>query len=74
VLAAWVQPRKRFDGQVMLCFLGGYAVLRFVIEIVRDDDRGAFLGLSTSQLIGVAILALVTAAWLKLSPRAVPAS
>jgi phosphatidylglycerol:prolipoprotein diacylglycerol transferase len=74
VLAAWVQPRKRFDGQVMLCFLGGYAVLRFVIEIVRDDDRGAFLGLSTSQLIGVAILAFVTAAWLKLSPRAVPAS
>jgi len=73
VLALYVHPRKRFDGQVMLCFLGGYAVLRFLIEIVRDDDRGAVLGLSTSQWIGVAILAGVAAAWLKLRPRPQPA-
>ena len=73
VLALYVHPRKRFDGQVMLAFLGGYAVLRFVVEILRDDDRGALLGLSTSQLIGVAILAVVVALWLKLAPRATPA-
>ena len=62
-LALWLQPRKRFDGQVMLVFLALYALLRFVIEIWRDDDRGALLGLSTSQLIGVVILAGVAAGW-----------
>lgn len=70
VLALYVHPRKRFDGQVMLSFLGGYAVLRFVIEYLRDDDRGGLLGLSTSQLIGVAIFAVVAALWTKLTPRA----
>lgn len=69
VLAVWMQPRKRFDGQVMLAFLGSYAVLRFLVEMVRDDDRGALLGLSTSQLIGALILFGVTLAWLKLTPR-----
>jgi phosphatidylglycerol:prolipoprotein diacylglycerol transferase len=47
----------------MLVFLALYALLRFAIEILRDDDRGALLGRSTSQLIGVAILAFVAAAW-----------
>jgi phosphatidylglycerol:prolipoprotein diacylglycerol transferase len=70
VLALYVHPRKRFDGQVMLSFLGGYAVLRFAVEYLRDDDRGGLLGLSTSQLIGVAILAVVVALWMKLAPRA----
>jgi phosphatidylglycerol:prolipoprotein diacylglycerol transferase len=67
VLGLWLHPRKRFDGQVLLAFLGLYALLRFALEYLRDDDRGALLGLSTSQLIGVAILAGCVAAWSKLS-------
>jgi phosphatidylglycerol:prolipoprotein diacylglycerol transferase len=66
-LALYVLPRKRFDGQVLLSFLALYAALRFGLEYLRDDDRGALLGLSTSQLIGVAILAAVAFAWSKLS-------
>jgi len=65
-----VRPRKRFDGQVMLVFLGLYAVLRFVLEYVRADDRGALLGLTTSQLIGVGMLALVAFLWVKLQRQA----
>ncbi|MEZ4249153.1 MAG: prolipoprotein diacylglyceryl transferase [Polyangiales bacterium] len=65
-----VQPRKRFDGQVMLFFLAGYAVLRFVLEWLRDDDRGAVAGLTTSQWIGVAMMALVVWAWPKLARAA----
>lgn len=52
-------PKKRFDGQVFLEFLGGYAVLRFVIEFFRADDRGGIdvgAALSTSQWIGVLVL------------------
>lgn len=64
-----LHPRKRFDGQVGLAFLALYSVLRFVIEYLRADDRGALWGLSTSQLIGVAILAFVAVAWRRLARR-----
>jgi len=51
--------KKRYDGQVFLAFVGLYSVLRFVIEFVRADDRGGFLGLSTSQLVGIPLIGLV---------------
>ena len=67
LLAAWltfyVQPRKRFHGQVLLSFLGLYAVLRFLIEYLRADDRGHWLGMSTSQLLGLLILGAVVLLW-----------
>jgi len=52
----YVHPRKRYDGQVFLAFVALYATARFVIEILRRDDRGELLGLSTSQLIGAALV------------------
>ncbi len=58
-LLLWVHGRKRYDGQVFLAFTGLYAVLRFLLEILRRDDRGGWLGLSTSQLIGVGLLLAV---------------
>jgi phosphatidylglycerol---prolipoprotein diacylglyceryl transferase len=64
-----LHPRKRFDGQVLLAFLGSYAVLRFVLEFWRADDRGGLLGLSTSQLLGAAVVVVVTAAWVHLGRR-----
>jgi phosphatidylglycerol:prolipoprotein diacylglycerol transferase len=52
-----VRPRKRGHGQVFGALLVGYAVLRFVLELWRDDDRGALLGLSTSQWLGIPLAA-----------------
>jgi phosphatidylglycerol:prolipoprotein diacylglycerol transferase len=70
-IAAWLllrtHPRKRFDGQVMLTFLIDYAVLRFGIEYMRADDRGVFFGLSTSQWIGLAIIAVATVLYPKVA-------
>jgi phosphatidylglycerol:prolipoprotein diacylglycerol transferase len=58
-----VRPRKRFDGQVFWIFVAAYAVLRGVLEVFRDDDRGLLGGwVSTSQLLGVPLLAL--ACWM----------
>jgi phosphatidylglycerol:prolipoprotein diacylglycerol transferase len=54
----WVWPRKRYDGEVFVWFLGLYALGRFLLEFLRADDRGSVLGLSTSQLIGVAVIGL----------------
>lgn len=52
-----VHPRKRFDGAVFVVFLASYAVLRFVLEYYRADDRGGIGPLSTSQLIGLGVVA-----------------
>ncbi len=59
-LLLWLHGRKRYDGQVFLAFVGLYALARFVLEWLRADDRGGIAALSTSQLIG---LGLVAAAW-----------
>ncbi|MFI5306267.1 MAG: prolipoprotein diacylglyceryl transferase [Polyangiales bacterium] len=74
-LTLHAQPRKRFDGQVMLWFLALYAVLRFGLEYLRDDDRGSVLGLSTSQWIGLVVVAAVAALWSRLgrTTHSVPA-
>ncbi len=61
VCLLYVHPRKRYDGQVFVAFLALYAVARFVLEILRRDDRGGMLGLSTSQLIGVGLVATAAA-------------
>ncbi|MGZ3424485.1 MAG: prolipoprotein diacylglyceryl transferase [Polyangiales bacterium] len=52
----WVNPRKRYDGEVFVWFLALYAAARFVIEILRRDARGGLVGLSTSQLIGLGLI------------------
>jgi len=57
VLIFYLHGRKRYDGQVFLAFVAGYATLRFMLEFLRNDDRGSMLGLSTSQLIGVGMVA-----------------
>jgi phosphatidylglycerol---prolipoprotein diacylglyceryl transferase len=48
-----VHPRKRYDGQVFASFVALYASARFILEFLRNDDRGGFAGLSTSQLLGI---------------------
>jgi phosphatidylglycerol:prolipoprotein diacylglycerol transferase len=62
----YVHPRKRYDGQVFVVFLVLYAVARSVLEVFRSDDRGGIFGLSTSQLIGIALVgaAAVLHRWL----------
>ncbi len=65
----WRRTRKRFDGQLFYLFLMLYAVARFVIEFWRDDPRGDFLGLATSQWLGIPLFAVGAAlyarAWRK---------
>lgn len=52
-----IARRKRFDGQVTTSYIIMYAVARFVIEFFRGDPgRGEVLGLSTSQVVAVALV------------------
>ncbi len=57
-LLFYASGRKRYDGQVFAWFVGLYAIGRFAIEFFRADDRGAAAGFSTSQWIGVAMVAI----------------
>jgi phosphatidylglycerol:prolipoprotein diacylglycerol transferase len=72
VCLLWVHPRKRYDGQVFAAFLALYAVARFVLEFLRRDDRGGMLGLSTSQLVGIALVAAAGAIHVVRGVRARP--
>jgi phosphatidylglycerol---prolipoprotein diacylglyceryl transferase len=56
-LALWLDRKKRYEGEVFVVGLALYAAARIVIEFFRADPRGGALGLSTSQLVGVAVLA-----------------
>jgi phosphatidylglycerol:prolipoprotein diacylglycerol transferase len=62
-------------GMIALLAIVGYANLRFLLEFLRDDFRGAPFGnwLSTSQFLSLMILlacGLTTPYWLRTTPRA----
>jgi phosphatidylglycerol:prolipoprotein diacylglycerol transferase len=56
-LALWVERKKRYPGETFVVGIAIYATVRIVLEFWRADPRGGFLGLSTSQLVGIAALA-----------------
>ncbi|NUN96506.1 MAG: prolipoprotein diacylglyceryl transferase [Candidatus Omnitrophica bacterium] len=69
-LTFYFSKRVRFRGQLALIYLMLYSVARFLIEMIRDDPRGAWPGgLSTSQGISVLVLIFATAAWVPLKRR-----
>lgn len=75
LLALWLilglHHKKRYDGQVFLAFVVGYAALRFVLEFFRADDRGGIAFLSTSQWMGLLLIAAAALVHRKLRARAV---
>jgi phosphatidylglycerol---prolipoprotein diacylglyceryl transferase len=67
--------KKHVTGQILLEYLGLYALIRFVIEFYRGDDRGFVLHglLSTSQFIAIlTILGSAIAYYLIRRPREFP--
>jgi phosphatidylglycerol:prolipoprotein diacylglycerol transferase len=56
-----IHPRKRYDGQVFAASIALYAIARSALEVLRRDDRGGMFGLSTSQWIGLVLLACAAA-------------
>jgi phosphatidylglycerol:prolipoprotein diacylglycerol transferase len=70
----YFHERKRYDGHVFVMFLVAYAVLRFSVEFLRQDERGAYLGLCTSQWISLVTLAAAAFLHSRLARRGRPAS
>ncbi len=67
----YVHGRKRYDGQVFVAFLVLYAAARFLLELLRADDRGGLAFLSTSQLIGVGLVVVAALIHKRRAPRAI---
>ena len=71
VTLSWLLPRKRWHGQVIVVYLGAYAVLRGLLELLRGDAiRGVVAGVSTSQLLAAVALAISLFSWRRLRVRA----
>ncbi|MBI5246107.1 MAG: prolipoprotein diacylglyceryl transferase [Elusimicrobia bacterium] len=73
-LVRFVLPRVEAGrwprGSAVAAYIFGYAALRFAVEFLRGDDRGAFtFGLSPSQWVAL-VAAVVTAAVLAARRRA----
>jgi phosphatidylglycerol:prolipoprotein diacylglycerol transferase len=71
----WLRPRKRHDGDIILCYSILYGVARFFLEYLRGDtDRGFLFGdmLSTSQFIAIIVLIIAVPLWIYVSGRAEP--
>jgi phosphatidylglycerol:prolipoprotein diacylglycerol transferase len=49
----WLLPRRKFRGQVWWAYVSLYAVSRFIVEFWRDDPRGEYGPLMTSQWIAL---------------------
>jgi phosphatidylglycerol---prolipoprotein diacylglyceryl transferase len=65
-------PLRRRDGEVFVLWMVTYAVTRFLIERLRDDDPALGLGLTISQWISAGLFLVGAATWAYLRTR--PAS
>lgn len=69
-VSVFVWRRRRFRGQVILILAMLYGCWRTFVEVVRDDPmRGYYFGLSTSQLISMALVPACGYLYLRLRKR-----
>jgi phosphatidylglycerol---prolipoprotein diacylglyceryl transferase len=61
IFLLWLWRRRTFDGQIILAYIMLYSVERFTIDFWRNDPRGEFLGLATSQLISLILFPVALA-------------
>ncbi|MBQ5675745.1 MAG: prolipoprotein diacylglyceryl transferase, partial [Lachnospiraceae bacterium] len=54
----WYSKRAKRSGDVGILYMFLYSIGRFLIEILRSDERGSLGALSTSQWISIGILVL----------------
>ncbi len=67
VLLSAYYPLRRRDGEVIGVLMLAYPVTRFLIEQLRNDEPGIFLGMTISQTISVVVFAGAILYWVWLS-------
>ena len=56
-LLLWMEKKNNYDGKVTVWYLLLYSIGRFLIEFLRDDIRGSVGVFSSSQFIGLIMVA-----------------
>lgn len=66
---AWLYRHKKFEGQVFACYLVGFAVLRFTVELFRGDYplNQHYLGSWATPAQVVSLVTLAAGVWLLLA-------
>lgn len=62
LLWGW-RTRLRFDGQLFLFYVGGYGIIRLVVENFRGDQLQYAGGISAAQTLSVLVLLAAGALW-----------
>ncbi len=63
-LGLWILSRRRYEGQVFVVLMGGYALFRFLEEFLRADHRGSWAGtFSFAQLVSVILGLALLGVW-----------
>ena len=60
IVKAFFKHRRR-DGEVTLMFCGLYSIMRFTVEIFRDDNLPLFDGMTISQNVSILVLIAIVA-------------
>lgn len=60
LLVLWFyRKHKKFDGDMMLIYLGGYGIIRFFVEGLRTDQlQIGTTGIAVSQMLGIGLFVL----------------
>ncbi len=68
------RKRKAFKGELVFLYLIFYGATRGIVEVFRGDPRGSVFNgaISTSQLIGILILAVAVPLYFYMKARSVP--
>jgi prolipoprotein diacylglyceryl transferase len=68
----WLSARRRLrTGSIVLCYLGLYAVGRFLLELIRTDTTFRLFGLSRNAWVSLAVI-VGAGVWLYLRERRRP--
>jgi phosphatidylglycerol---prolipoprotein diacylglyceryl transferase len=72
----YLYPRRRWNGQVVVAYMCGYAAVRFATETLRGDrgQRMQYLGLSSAQWVSLALLAVAAGIYAWFNTRKAPVS
>ena len=65
----WYAAKKPMRGRVTALYLMLYSIGRFLVEFLRDDDRGMVGSLSTSQFIAIFVLIFGVVGYTIILPR-----
>lgn len=60
LILLWIyRKHKKFDGDMMLLYLGGYGIIRFFVEGLRTDQlQIGTTGIAVSQMLGLVLFVL----------------